>query len=199
VDPYPAFFAGMEALAIKGRDAIASAGPGPDTSAHLAEFFEHMASTMARLRAIAERERANEPLTTDDLEFLNHMVAMESKALGCTVELAPSGWYAELYYAPKWILVHQPVVADVHTQSTDLDGNLVGKVLHVGTGLPRMLIVTIAHDHGTHAQTYWGFVSSYGETVTDHFQRLTDDDWTRRVFTNQAVLTPKWLQSVVAH
>jgi hypothetical protein len=42
-------------------------------------------------------------------------------------------------------------------------------------------------------------VSSYGETVTDHFQRLTDDDWTRRVFTNQAVLTPKWLQSVVAH
>lgn len=199
VDPYPAFFAGMEALAIKGRDAIACAGPGSGATARMVEFFERMASTMARLGAIAERERANEPLTADDLEFLNHMVAMESKARGCTIELVPSGWYADLYYAPEGVLVHQPVVADVHTQSTDRDGDLVGKVLHVGTGLPRMLVVTVAHDHGAHAQTYRGFVSSYGETVTENFRRLTDEDWTRRVFTNQVVLTPAWLRSLVAY
>lgn len=199
VDPYPAFFAGMTALAIKGREAIASAGTSPDASAHMVAFFDRMASTMATLGAIAQRERADQPLSADDLAFLNHMVAMESKPIGCTVEQVPSGWYAELYYAPAWVLVHQPVVADVHTQPTDLEGIPVGKVLHVGTGLPRMLIVTVAHDHGAHAQTYRGFVSSYGETVTDHFQRLTDEDWMRRVFTNQAVLTPAWLQSVLAY
>lgn len=42
-------------------------------------------------------------------------------------------------------------------------------------------------------------MSSYGETVTEHFRRLTDHDWTLRVFTNPAVLTPEWLQSVVAY
>ena len=35
-----------------------------------------------------------------------------------------------------------PTIADVHTAPTDAGGNDVGWVLHVGTGFPRLMVVT---------------------------------------------------------
>ena len=58
-----------------------------------------------------------------------------------------------------------PTIADVHTQPTDEGGNPVGRVLHVGTGYARLMVVTA--DTCTGPRAYAGLVSSYYEEVTE--------------------------------
>jgi hypothetical protein len=179
----------MEQLAHMGRAAL-------DATAHdarLVAFFDRMAQTMARLRAMAERERANQPLDDADLEFLNHMVSLNGRNGGCTMTIEPQGWYADLFIDRGEALHAMPVVADVHTQPTDGAGNRVGLVLHAGTAMPRMMTVTIQHDGGAHAQTYRGIVSSYRELITKNFERLTDTEWRART-----VAPPAWLSEIMA-
>lgn len=189
VDPYPAFYARMEQIAHLARAAV----PEPQVTG----YFDRMAAIMARLRAIAERERANQPLTPDDLEFINHMVALDRRPEGCTTVPYPTGWYAELYYDQRSALWHDPVIVDVHTQPTDEAGDPVGRVLHVATGAPRAIAIRIAHDGGAHTQTYRGVVSSYGELVTEGFQRITDEEWRDRIARRMRG-TPPWLADLMA-
>src|SRR6266478_1449579 len=126
------------------------------------------------------------------------MVSLDGRSIVCSTTIDPKGWYAELYYEQKSALWHEPVIADVHTQPTDENGNMVGRVLHVSTGAPRMMTVRIQHDRGANAQTYRGFVSSYGELVTEKFQRLTDEEWREKIRTHMQG-TPAWLASIVAN
>jgi hypothetical protein len=189
IDPYPAFYAAMEAMAMKAHGVI--------TTPRAKSYFATMAKTMARLRAIAERERANQPLTDDDLDFINHMVSIDGRNGGCAPTQDPKGWYAELFYEQKVALWHEPVIADVHTQPTDEAGNMVGRVLHVGTGNPRMMAVRLRHDGGAHTQTYRGFVSTYAEVITERFQRLTDEEWRTQIEKRMTGI-PRWLDDLVA-
>ena len=189
VDPYPAFYTAMEQLAHAGRAAL----DATTHDARLVAFFDHMAQTMARLRVMAERERTNQPLDAGDLDFLNHMVSLNGRSGGCTTVIEPQGWYAELFFDRSDALFNLPVVADVHTQPTDEAGNPVGLVLHVGTGKPAMMAVTIKHDAGAHTQTYRGIVSSYRELITKNFERLTDTEWRDRT-----VAPPAWLTEIMA-
>ena len=48
-------------------------------------------------------------------------------------------------------------------------------MLHVATGLPRLMYVTVDGCNGPRA--YAGVVSSYFEKTTGNLQRLTDMDW----------------------
>jgi hypothetical protein len=195
VEPYPEFFARMGTLAERGKATIAGLG-GARTKRMLA-YFDHMAQTMERLRTIAERERANEPLLPNDLDFINRMVSLDGRHGGCGgPNLEPKGWYADLYYDRSKILLHEPVIADVHTQPDDEAGNRVGRVLHVGTRNPRLLVARIQHDGGKHAQTYRGFVSTYAETITRDFRRYTDEEW--RAESGDLDSTPAWLRPIIA-
>jgi hypothetical protein len=72
-----------------------------------------------------------------------------------------------------------PVVSDVHTQPTDAGGDDVGRILHVGTGLPRLIVVTVDTCDGAHA--YAGLASSYYEQITEHWLRLDDAAWSTRI------------------
>ncbi len=197
VDPYPAFYGKLAAIAVRARTTIDRLHLQTGRAPHLVHYFDGMARTMARLRAIAERERANQPMTSDDLEFIDHMVSLDGRNAVCTIAIDPMGWYAELYYDQKSALWHDPVIADVHTQPTDEAGNPVGRVLHVSTGMPRVMTVRIQHDGGTHAQTYRGIVSSYGELVTRDYQRLTDEEWRDKIRARMQG-TPAWLATLVA-
>ena len=192
IDPYPAFYAKLGAMAARVRATVATLRVSPQID----HYFEGMTKTMARLTAIAGRERANQPMTDDDLQFIDHMVSLDGRSIVCSTTIDPKGWYAELFFDQKSALWHDPIVADVHTQPTDEQGNMVGRVLHVGTGLPRLMAITIRHDGGTHTQTYRGLVSSYGELVTHDFERLTDEQWRDRN-KNGSVGTPPWLDEIV--
>ena len=196
VDPYPAFYAKLGAMATRARTAIAGLPFRSHNAQAIDHYFDGMAKTMARLGTIAERERANKPMTDDDLQFIDHMVSLDGRSIVCSTTIDPKGWYAELFFDQKEALWHTPIIADVHTQPTDEVGTMVGHVLHVGTGMPRLMAITIKHDGGAHTQTYRGLVSSYGELITDNFQRLTDEDWRTRI-KDHMVGTPAWLSEIV--
>jgi hypothetical protein len=193
VDPYPAFYTALEGMARKAREAFTAVDP----STPGARYFDRVAVVAARLRAMAEKERRNEPLSSDDLDYLDHMVSIDGRHAGCTTVAEPGGWYADLFLKPQDALWHKPTIADVHTQPTDEEGNPVGRVLHVGTSRPRMMAVTIGHDGGAHPRTYRGFVSTYAETTTDGFHRYTDEEWQAEVEKHPPP-PPAWLARIVA-
>jgi len=60
------------------------------------------------------------------------------------------------------------------TQPTDENGGGVGKVLHVGTGEPRLMVVNVAT---VGQRLYTGMVASYFEATTGGLDRPTDERW----------------------
>ena len=88
------------------------------------------------------------------------------------------GWYAKLFFDADKSLEFDPTIADVHTQPADEAGAIVGKVLHVGTGYPRYMVTTIDTCSGPRA--YAGVVYAYHETITENFERLTDEEWAKK-------------------
>jgi hypothetical protein len=197
VEPYPAFFAAMQRLAKRGKATIDTLGTAGWSSKRTAEYFDHMAATMEKLGAIAERQRENEPLRSSDLDFINKMVSINGRDGGCGGPSSePQGWYANLFYDRGKVLSHDPVIADVHTQPDDEAGTRVGRVLHVGTRAPRLFVVRLEHDGGKNAQTYRGFVSTYAETITKDFKRYTDSEWVKESASVNS--TPAWLAPLIA-
>jgi hypothetical protein len=87
------------------------------------------------------------------------------------------GWYYHLYYTEETGFTKQDlVVADVHTCPTDEFGNMVGWVLHAGTGPVNLAVVT-TDAAGGRTISFIGPVMSYYEHVSTNFKRLTDEEW----------------------
>jgi hypothetical protein len=196
VDPYPEAFAALDRLAKLGSASVAALDFGAETSLkdRIVHYFDVYASAVEKLGAMAARERKNEPLTAGDIAFLNGAVSMHLVSAGCTHIEKPEGWYADLYYDRKKILDAEPIVADVHTQPTDESGSMVGRILHVGTGLPRLFTVRIETCKGP--QVFRGLVASYFEKITESFQRLTDEDWRKGMHEHLPSDVP-WISDVV--
>jgi hypothetical protein len=108
----------------------------------------------------------------------------------------PDGWYPSLVFAGDGLgdTVFDPTIADVHTQPAGPGGDLVGRVLHVATGLPRLMVVTVNTCSGP--RLYVGLASSYFERITNDFERLTDQRWAQEVMAN-APEDPPWLRDVI--
>ena len=87
----------------------------------------------------------------------------------------------------------KPTIADVHTQPSDEGGNPVGKVLHVATGNPRLMVLSVDSCVGHRA--YAGVVSAYHERITSDFQRMTDNEWLPEVTSAADVA---WMGEVIA-
>ena len=93
--------------------------------------------------------------------------------VGCAQQTVPTGWYVGLFLVQSDAQTVDPTIADVHTDAAD------AQVLHVATGMPRLMYVTADGCNGPRA--YAGVVSSYFEKTTDAFQRLTDMDWSSQI------------------
>jgi hypothetical protein len=85
---------------------------------------------------------------------------------------AVTGWYVDLHFASGRAREFDLVIAGVHTQPTDESGKDGGKVLHVGVGMPRLMVVTADTCSGPRA--YAGRVSSDHEHITQEYKRLTE-------------------------
>jgi hypothetical protein len=123
---------------------------------------------------MAEQQRSGTPHTAQQIAFINDAVRVETE-VGCTTVEVPDGWYAKLFFDPNESIKEALTIADVHTQPSDSDGNIVGNVLHVATGYPRLLTVTIDTCAGPRA--YAGMAYSYHELVKSNFERLNDQQW----------------------
>lgn len=195
VEPNPEFFQSLARLAERGS-AIAAALPAQSPVGEpAARYFEQLGSVSRELAAMAEQERTGTPFTEAQLAFINDAVRVDQVEQGCTLVDVPNGWYAQLFYRPEKSIEQDLTVADVHTQPADESGNIVGKVLHVATGFPRLMTITV--DTCTGPRAYAGMAYSYHELVTDNFERLDDAAWTERTSQGTPAEVP-WAESFIA-
>jgi hypothetical protein len=188
VDPYPEAWTAIVRLARLGQTIAAALPTGAFND--VGPYFAEVESVAATLGGMAEAERAGQPLATDQLAFINQAVDEVTMSIGCVQALVPTGWYVRLFLDKSDAQKTDPTIADVHTDAPD------AQILHVATGLPRLMFVTVDGCNGPRA--YAGVVSSYFEKTTDNFQRLTDMEWS-----SQIMPTPPadvgWMAGLVAH
>jgi hypothetical protein len=189
VDPYPEAWAGIVRLAKLGQ-AIGNALPVNTVGSTIADYFARVESAATTLGAMAAAERAGQPLTADQLAFINQAVDEVTSSGGCVPQVTPTGWYPQLFLHASDAQKTDPTIADVHTDPAD------GKILHVATGLARLMYVTVDGCDGPHA--YAGVVSSYFEKTTDNLQRLTDMDWSTQVMASPPPADVPWMTGVIA-
>ncbi|MCB9541611.1 MAG: DUF3160 domain-containing protein [Myxococcales bacterium] len=190
VDPYPAFYDRLHAFATLGRGLVAELDfDDANLEARIAAWFDNLAAVSGTLGEMAERQRDGEPHSAESVAFINDAVV--ERIAGCVAD-GLSGWYGALFFRSESAIESDPTIADVHTQPTDEGGAPVGRVLHVGTGDARMMIVTVETCMGPRA--YVGPVSSYYETITENYDRLTDQRWQQQ-FRDQADI--EWMSDLI--
>jgi len=182
VDPYPEFFSALAAFASKGEALVKDLPEGGAA----ASYFQRLGSTAATLRDMAQDQRQGLPLSPAHLAFVNRAVRIQE---GCGSPFA-DGWYTDLFVNADEAIEADPTIADVHTQPTDENGNDVGRVLHVASGAPHLMVVTA--DGCSGSQAYVGLASSYYEQITENYQRMTDQDWAAQLQSNPPA-PPAWL------
>jgi hypothetical protein len=206
VDPYPEFFSALITFAERGTalaDVLAGGQSSPSTML-VTKYFENLKRAMTTLHDMAVAEREGTPFTAEQMKFINQLVRSEPG--GCAGPPGYSGWYAGLFYGYYddmdgnhhiSEIDFDPTIADVHTQPTDEAGNDVGRILHVGTGAARLMVVTVDACDGAHA--YAGVVSSYYERITEDWKRTTDQEWSEELSGGQKQLPEvEWAKPYVA-
>lgn len=172
VEPNPAFFGKLADFATKGQ-AVAAAMPAGASgmSGKAAGYFALLGTVASTLKGMAEDQAAGTPFSAEQMTFINEAVRIQRVCGGAVA----TGWYPRLFFDPGDATDFHPTIADVHTAPTDEAGNLVGNVLHVGTGYARLMVVTANTCEGPKA--YVGLASSYFEHLTEGLQRLDDPTW----------------------
>jgi len=174
VEPIPAFY---EAVGTFARTAAQKFSALPTDGAlevdGITDYFEYLAGVNDTLAVVAQKELDGRPFNEEESTFLRRVIYF--KDMVCYQGL--DGWYARLFYGDE-AAVEKPdmVVADIHTSPADESGNLVGWVLHVGTGPVNMAVVT-ANVPGEGEVAFVGPVMSYYEHLSTGFERLTDEVW----------------------
>jgi hypothetical protein len=202
VDPYPEAFAALQRFADYGIANVApvTARAGANSSwlqTNVTKYFTTLSQTAAMLHDMADSERSGTPFTAAQMAFVNQ--AVSSNVIDCGFGSVYDGWYPQLIFIGTAITNpytdFDPTIADVHTEPTDASGNPVGRVLHVGTGRVRLMVVTT--DSCTGPRAYAGLASSYHETITQDFTRLTDQDWSARFTSTSAPADVPWVSDIV--
>jgi len=192
VDPYPAFFAAVLRYAERGGALAETVEAGStELATRIRAYFKALHDSISILLEMAEYQREGTPFTPEHMEFINRAVRLRPGA--CGMPDIPEGWYADLFFDPQASSEFDPTIADVHTQSTDEIGNMVGRVLHVATGHGRLLVVTIDTCDGPRA--YVGLASSYFERITTGLKRLSDEDWLPKVVSGPEEV--RWMKDLV--
>lgn len=192
VDPYPQFYDAIADFARRGEALVMELdlAAAPALATRIRAYFPRLREVAERLREMAARQRAGQAFTAEQMAFINQAVTLER---GCVVQGA-AGWFPQLYFRNGATVDFDPTIADVHTQVTDEAGNDVGRVLHVGTGSPRLMVVSVETCNGPRA--YAGLASSYFERITERYERLDDARWSREI-TAANPADPPWLQPIV--
>jgi hypothetical protein len=183
VEPYPEFYRQL------GRFSDASHAffsENLEEGSWITSYFQGVGAVMEQLAVIAEKELQLDPLTEEEVVFLKSMLDKRGTYGGDII----NGWLSELYFETYgddfWVpwLETDYVIADVHTQPTDEAGNIIGKVLHVGTGKVNLGVFLVDHPSDNDVPTaYIGPFQSYYEHFTIDFDRKTDEWWSEKIDT----------------
>lgn len=173
VEPIPEFYGAVKAFASTAAERFESIRfTDLGTKDVIVEYWKYLRDVVDTLGTISQKELAKTPLSERDKEFLRRMLYLRGI---CGPEY--DGWYYRLYYTSETGFTKQDfVVADVHTCPTDAAGNMVGWVMHAGTGPVNLAVVTTEVADGR-TISFIGPVMSYYEHVSTNFKRLTDEEW----------------------
>lgn len=191
VDPYPQFWASLSAYAEHGKAIVSALTLSAQQKDGFTAYFDRLDVAAQRLQAMAEQERTGTPFTAEQMAWVNQAVVVEEICGGATA----TGWFPDLYLYGSGAVEFDPTIADVHTQPTDPGGNPVGKVLHVATGRPRIMVVTAETCSGPRA--YVGLGSSYFEKITTDFERLDDEAWSDEINNQGHPADVAWMKGLV--
>ncbi|MEZ4310922.1 MAG: DUF3160 domain-containing protein [Polyangiaceae bacterium] len=163
VDPYPALYQKLGEFAEQGQTLLSrlDLSENPQLAVRIKDWFESLAWVSSNLAGMAEHERSGAPFDATQMAFINQTVKFGEAVCGSPPSL--SGWYGKLFFDAEAASDWDPTIADVHTQPTDAAGNPVGRILHVGTGPARLMVVTADTCVGPRA--YVGLASSYFEKI----------------------------------
>lgn len=187
VEPYPEFFDGLARLSRLAADRLGTVPPmrkpvrrglfgarelSRDDS--YSEFFRRMARHMDTLRDIAQKEVNGDPLSDEEIGFLQKTISQKGNVLfgsGALEVKTYDGWYTQLMYSygeeeqDTW----KATIADVHT---DPQGH---QVLEVGVGKVGFCVAAISL--ADQSCIFAGPVYSYYEFSQPTDRRLTDSEW----------------------
>ncbi len=170
-------------------------------------FLTHFAAHVAKLRDISEQELRDEPLTQEQLQFMNNL--MQNVTTNYSKVRTYSGWYPSLFYrhslaSYRWdgnyfyaleygATKYDALVADAHTDPPSPLHNDLGGILHQGVGKVHLLYIAV--DHGTHETLYAGPVLSHYEFETAFPQRMTDNEWKQTLANGSEPAHPEWTRT----
>jgi hypothetical protein len=168
-------------------------------------LMDRFTNTMDTLRALSEKELSKTLFSTDDNQFLQHLVEFDY-----TGRRSYSGWYPYLFYQPgsdyvppsnyiqdsgdeKGSDYWDALVTTVHTDSPDPRVGDPGSILHEAVGNVQFMLIAV--DNGP------GDLAVYGAPVLSHYEfelgpatRLTDAQWQNQVTNNLIPPAPDWTQ-----
>lgn len=194
VDPYPELFYKIAQFANLGAAVVAAdLTESPYLAERVNTYFGNLSRIATTLGEMAEAQRTGMPHSEEHLTFIKQAIHVEGGGSGDPWQ---TGWYKDLFFDPVGGLLSDPTIADVHT---DIGGELPvprdASVLHVGTGYPRMMVMTVDTCEGPRA--YAGAVFAYHEHLAKGLTRLTDDEWTEKLSQDPPPEVP-WMTPVLA-
>ena len=167
------------------------------------QFLTRFATTAESLKAMAEKELAQQPFSEEEQWLIENVVEDTIRYAG---ERTFTGWYPTLFYrsnegkdpvAPKPLKDHdssQPVglVTDVLTVGVDELRGDPGAVLHEAVGNVAFMLVAV--DNGPDRMTFAGPVYTYYEFERPLNDRLTDTQWRTMLSNRQQPPFPEWTE-----
>lgn len=204
VEPVPHFWKRFEGMIQRTKGSIDKL-TFPDTQFNHGKYskerhmrgLENFSKAATMLRAIAEKEVAQQDLTAEETKFLKEVVVR-----GGGSGMPPvSGWYPNLFThrstmkhqddAHKWVAL----VTDVHTDPPAVTVRDPGCVLHQGVGNVDALILAV--DNGKDRMVYAGPVFSHYEFEAPNAVRRTNGEWHDTLRAGKTPPRPEWTASFV--
>jgi len=203
VEPYPKMYKHIKEFAQNANSFFEVY----NQKVYVSSYFNQLIALMDTLESISNKELQRECLSTAEVLFLRKMIKTNLQA-GCgPIEEYVSGWYLNMIYNNTETSalnidpnIQETVIADVHTQPTDKDGNVVGNVLHVATGKVNLgVFMANAPLPDGRKMAFIGPVMTYYEDITSNFKRHTDQEWRDSVAANNIPSRPGWTSVYLAN
>jgi hypothetical protein len=195
VEPYPELFHAIARFAEKGQGVAGDLELDADPTGlgtRITTYFSTLGRIATSLAEMAELQRSGMPHSAEHVAFINQAIRVEGGGSGDPWQ---TGWYKDLFFDPIGGIALDPTIADVHTDPGGEWPITRGpSVLHVGTGMPRPMLVSVDTCEGPRA--YAGIVFAYHEHLEPGFNRLDDEGW-RGYVVRGTVSDVPWLAPVL--
>ncbi len=197
IEPYPGFFSVLKEFATGAADFFENELTSMNYSkkSELIKFYRNFGKHMDKIRILTEKELRQEKFVEDEISYLKRFIN-GAMASGPSI----TGWFNELFYDSYKAMQEDYLVVDVHTQPTDQYGNVVGKILHVGTGNVNLGVFCAGSPFNDYQPAaFVGPVMSFHTRIEKNWNRLTDDEWMKFFWDHDNnPVRPDWVNHYLA-